>query len=587
MGLREDLQEAERRGIAKPTPTPTPTAADVKGDVGQGKSFADKISEPVTAAIDDPRGAALASVRGIQNAWGELVPGLVEHLEATGNFPLIRGAELAARMFVDDDVEPELTTYKDMVAESFALTEALKKRAPGWVEGAEYGVIAGSGLGVVKVIKNLSRKGLARASIYLLSKRSKNLKKGSTALAKSLLRQGDGPVLDAIVHRPDKVVALLEKDATLVDDLAVELGKDIERINKKLGENVGKFRAEFKVDPTRKVDVAEVRQMLSAAKSEMRTSGGTSLLTPKQQNRLDLIDELISGPGPERTELIEGAFKSGVVPPSDALKTIDRIDEMINIKEVEAGNISGDAFEALVAIRRKLKEQIRGNNVDWAKADELFSGFQEDAGRILSKVGTEGDIKLSRESFVNNLFGKGKTPTRELLGKVLNYGRHVDEKLAGSGDEFFRKLANIKGAEKMQDVMVQVSDPIQDNVNRIVQFWRNVGKGIGASAAGGAGLAAFGPMGGYLGAPAGWVIGAIAANSIGKKMANPARVLAKAQKAQSLDKQARLLASDLAYVHKTFGNDGVVAMMEIVKGLPATNALVGFVSGAPKEEKKR
>jgi hypothetical protein len=594
MGRLEEIEsEMAARGI-QPTPTPTSTPV-VSGKTFEKDSLInpEQIAAPMKAMVTDPGAVIAASGLGVARSFLDLVPGVVENMAALGNFPVIRGAELAARAFVEDDMQPELTTIKNIAAENFALTKALDKRAPGWQKGVQMGVELASGIQLLKILGQTS----GRAAVKIFKKgeqtvaavRAGMAQRKTARLADRLLNLNKGPILDAIVHRPDDVIKLLESDAALVDDLAQDLGKQLTHIESELGKTVAFHRKTFSVDPTKKVSVAPLTEILDGLKSSTTSSTGVSLLDGKQKNRLDLLYELLTPRKPTTTELMSGVNKIGDIPSSDALKIIDKIDEMTSLKEIENGNISADAVGNLLTLRKALKSQIRGTNKEWEVADQLFSNYKDAVSPLAAKIKEDG---LTRESFVDNLFGKNKTPTREKLSKALSFSEFIDGK-TGSADVFFRKLSDIKGAQRVQEVAEEVNRVKQNNVNRVVKYWTNLGEGIGATILGGPAAMAgelltpgvSGSIGGAAtGLAAGKVLGGIAGFKVGLKMANPVRVLNQALVAKGLSKNAKRLAQDLITIHRDFGNDGVVAMMDVVSSVPATIELSKFLgSTIPKK----
>lgn len=576
------------------------------------QSFAAALKDSAAAypgrVAADPQAYAMGTIRGVEKAFEPpseifgiktgIPDNLVEKVEGTLAFPVIRGAELAASMFVPHDMRPEFTTWKDAVDQQIQLTEALKQRAPGVVEGSELGTAAASLPALVETLgstlKNAGRIA-PRAWQAINDWRAGQKASQATNLAKTLMKEGKGPVLDAIVDRPDEVLKLIKNDATAVDDLAVETGQQLLRIEDELGKNVGKYRRNFIADPTKKVGVAAPVQLMDGTisaspqdlikgfRASTTTDNGVSVLNSKQQGQLDFLEKILNPEPKIRKESFDVVDKTIMDPitsisPKDALLALDKIDEMTSMKEIQNGNISAAAVNNLLEIRRALKTQIRGNNADWARADQVFSNYKDDALNLVGKFNSD-----SRESFVNNLFGAGKSPIRDRLRKVLDYADYVDTKTSGSGDAFFRRLANIKAAQKYQNVQMELSDPIQDKLNHIVRFWTRVGENSGATVGSGVG-GLTGNMfntggaiaGGFGGMNAGKLAGGVLGYKVGKMMANPQRVLNAAMAAKELSGSAKQLASDLSYVHKVFGNDGVVSLMDVVGSTPAANELLKF-----------
>lgn len=593
------LQELEASlkadGVDLETLVPTPKPVEVATEVPKEPGVMDQIIAPVKAAVNDPVGATMAAVRGVEKSF---LPDsrLLSHIEGTLMFPIIRGAELAARAFVEDDVEPELTSYRQLVEDSVLLDETLKARGQGIMEGTEAGIAAASGIQLLKAGGKLVGSIAPKAMQAVKEYRAGMATKKATKLGKKLLQLDKGPVLDAIVDRPEEVMKLIQSDGAYVDDLAQEMGTKLSDIQENLGKNVGKYRKNFVTDPTKKVNVLEPVQLpngdvldspltlMQSFEESITSTQGVNVLDSKQQKRLETLKSLIS---PQNDA---DGVPGSLIAPKDAMLALDKIDEMISIKEIQNGNISGAAVANLIQVRKALKSQIRGNDKAWAQADEIFSNYTEEASNLADRFS-----KDTRESFVSNLFGQNKNPIRERIKRTLDYADYVDTGVTGSGDAFFRRLANIKGANSIQEVNIGLTDKSADNVNRIVQHWVKLGENTGTTlfgAIGGGGGALISGGGGaaagtLISQPVGKLVGGAAGLRMGLKMANPQRVLNSAIKAKNLSADAKRLAGDLQYVHKTFGNDGVISLMDIVGPLPATNELIKFISSQPKEKKEQ
>lgn len=598
--LQDLMAEANSRGL-KIQDEPQVDQPTVEQDPAS-PSMVDQVLQPVKNAIADPAGATGAALRGVEKSFEPpsrvnipftdvgfdtgIPDNLTEHIEGTLMFPIIRGAEIAGRLFSNEDNKPEFTSLKQIVGDRIALTQAMQERAPGVMEGTQLGIAVAS---LPQLVKS-GVKTLTKVSPQVWEKAgevgSKFFNRRTTRLAKDLLREGDGPVLDAIVNQPEKVIDMVKNGVASTDDLAFEIGTQLEKTKTGLGKKVEEQITKFVADPTKKVIITEPVNVqtptgevlnlpsplavIDEFKQSVTSSDGVSILDSKQESNLNKLEQILK-PKAKTVNGVETATGNSI-PPKDALLAIKAIDKMVNYETTIGGGVDAQAIQNLLNVRRSLKYQIRGNNADWFKADEDYANFMELQHGLTTKL-KESD---SAESFLNNIFSNNKERVRERLQEALNYADHVDTNLQGSGDAFYRRLATIRAAKKVKDTQLQVSDPIQDNVNRIVNRYTAGGGVVGSYLS----AKAFGPSGIGVGAP----VGAYAGYKIGQTMANPMRVLNNAMRAKNLSTKTRELVTDLSYIHKVYGNDGVISLLDIIGPVPAVNELLKM-SGTNNKEK--
>lgn len=571
---------------------PIPETQDII--VNERPSLIDQTLAPVKASVTDPVGATLSAVRGVEKSFLDFTPNLTEKIEGTILFPVIRGAELAARMFSNEDYKPELTSLKQIVDERMAYTEALKQRGQGVMEGTMVGLTAVSlaqlGKSAVKVAPEVWENAVKYGSKFYNNK--------TTKLAEKLLKEGDGPVLDAIVHSPEKVLQVLKNGEASTSDIAFEVGTQLEKTKTGLGTRVDKFKKDFIADPTNRVIVTEPvkvttpqgtqvdlpspLQVIEDFKASVTSTDGVSILDGKQTSNLNALEKILTPKSKKTTtsvdkgyEIIQKSMEQTPkdIHPKDAMLAIKAIDKMINYETAIGGGVDAENVLNLMNVRRTLKYQIRGNNLDWFQADEDYANFMELQHGLTSKLKSSD----SAESFINNIFGNNKERVRERLQEALNYADFVDTKV-GSGDAFFRRLATIQAAKKIKSTQFEVSRPYQQRMNNIVTKWTGAGAAIGAFISN--------KMGGFNAMGTGTMAGAYAGFKIGQQMANPMRVLDSAIRSKKLSAKALSLAQDLQFVHKTYGNEGVISMLDIIGSIPALNEItkLGTVSQKKNNE---
>lgn len=605
-GLLEQLRPQEKAGLLKEATRAMeveqeqalqPSAELAKG--GKQTSFIKQIMQPVQDAASNPLAAVGNAVRGVERSFNPLplvnlaTPGLphiqddLETFESLFTFPVVRGAELAARMFIPEDQRPSLTTFAQVVNDQRALDKQLRSLTPGIQEGAELGSAAASltqlastGLkAATRLSKNLPA-AIKAVPTMIADYRAASSAKKTRALFNDIMLEGNGPVYDAVINRPEQVQKILKDGNVSMLDFANELETELSTIGERLGKRVGQFRdAAFADNKTRIPVPKEIPAMLESLRARTTFQGKSVFAMSK------------GGSGIERQlQAAENAAKLGVITPNQAMVWTDILDDIIKFGNTnEAGaNAVKSANSTLLEIRRSIKNALRENNIGWADADSAFSGYITESDGLLKSL--RGD---RAESVVDGLFGKNKNVLRGRIEKALDYMEQIDPTARGNGEAFFARLANAKAASKISDVKARVSDPIADNTNRIVQRWtsegRSIGQTIGFGIGGGiphmvgasdfisTGTAGMGVLTGrYLGARAGY--------AVGKYMANPDRVLQAAIRSNKLSRQSRQLANDMLYLTRNFGPESQIAFLDLVGPIPAVNELIKFSS--PIKQKK-
>ena len=574
--------KAEREAALSP---PAPPPKDSNGFLA-----------PVRAVLEDPVASAISVGRGVERAT---FPVNLEVMDTLANFPIIRGAELAARLFVPKDQRPDLTTYSQLLQSQIALDNDLRVRAPGIQEGTEGGIALASGV-------DLLRRGVP----FILSKGASVINKFKTAqavaaekkarrLSQELLAKGDGPVLDAILNRPEKVEALLKTHSDLnVNDLAIAAKGDLETIEKELGKRVGVFRDAAYGDKTMRLPVPEdIPNMLKTIRER------TTLADPtRQTGKAISLSERLSASAPgsrsllpaniqSQLEYAERASKLGVTTPNQAMIWVDALDGVINYGAKNDVPAIKNASGMLLIARGKIKDMLRqqsGQARAWAEADDAYQGFISASDGLINKLSSD-----SSESLIANLFRANNTPLRNRLASALNFMEKIDPKARGAGQAFFARRADMLAAQSITDIPNEVNRVVQQRVMNIVDRWTKRGERIGSAVGGGLGTAGGFIFGG--GVPGGGVaggmgllisrhIGSEIGHSIGTKLSNPMRVIEAAKRSKLLSKEAKDLANDLGYISKNTGPSGMIAFLDTVGPIPAVSELVRFVSSADHKE---
>lgn len=578
----EGENRAELEGILSPKPTnekaplePIQVPLEGQNPIKE-QSVGQQLTAPITSSIDNPGAAAANVTNAITSTLNPLpiVQALnpfkgrvdldtdLETFQSVFNFPIIRGAELAARLFIPESEAPDLTTFAETVKSQKELNDELTNINPGVREGTEAGLIGVSigqlGSAAVKGVGRFAKSDLVKKTgAKIQNFRAKKLENKARKLSSEILGQTDGPLLEAVLKRPEKIKKILDsgKDVT-IDDVAIKLKDDLETISENLGKRVGKFRDKAFADTTTRMRVPEeIVQELNVIK-QRTTLGGKSVLPPKLQSQLDRAEKM---------------SKLGVATPNQQMIMVDLLDDVISYGTKNDINSVKSVAPNLGAIRRGLKENLRTTHPEWAQADDAFAKFSTNSKGLINRLNSD-----SAESLVSNLFGANKSPLRNRLQSSLDAMESVDPTAQGYGNAFFSRLSDLKAGQNIQTI---------DKVNRLKQerVFSTLRKYELAGAAMGGGVSrmiGLSPSAATFGATAGARIG----NLIGKSRINPSRILKAASKSNKLSKNAKTLAKDMGQMVEFYGPEASVAFLDVLGPIPAVKELITFTNNQPKEK---
>lgn len=510
---------------------------------------------------------AVAATRGVQRAFTGLIPEGQELAEAATTFPVIRGAELAAKGVQKLRGEPAapLTTFADVLSQQRGLTKELEEKAPGVERGAEFGVMAAE---VLPAATRLIARGATKAGGGLIRKLNELKTK---RLTKSMLKRVKGKaaddfIIEAITERPDEVRRLLDQGDLSTQELAQKTRNFIDAKQTELGEKVQKFRNLAASDNAPTIQISEglvpgpggiTMVQKNPLLDQVRSIKGRATLEGKN---------LLPGDINRKLDILESLLSKNTISPAETLKATDAIDDVIDWGAKEGSNIVRNAEGSLTSIRNTLKNKIRDKYPDWYAADEAFANYKEASKEIKNKLDS-----LGAENFVKNIMNVGKGETRDQLIKLLNLAEDAVPGELQAGERFLNELANIKAAQGIRAFDVGAADPIADNVRSIVSKYRSAGGLLGTAVGT--------KVGGFPGAGVGAVVGGFAGDVLGRKMADPRRILDAASKAKGLAPEARALAKDLMPIAVKYGTDGVNAMLNLIPAARAAQELVEFTGG--------
>ena len=577
--LEELIQSLESDGVdVSEFKTPQPpieqqeAQRETKGSILSGVK--DFVAEPFEKGVgntftENPLGAAGAAATGALKASLDFTPNLTEKITADLSFPIIRGAEMAASMFLPEGVErPDFTTYQQVYEDNVLQTELLREKYPGAVEAGKVAAVAEGVYALSKIAVKNGPKILNKLANKFFQKRAD---KKLVRLAGDIAEIPEGPLMDAIKNDPEEVLQVLRDNPNDVTDLAEEVADTLKKTEKKLGKEVGNFRKEFVADPTIAVDTKDISSRIDNFKKATTSDAGVSTLSSKHQNQLKNIEKIISS-------------GKGSISSKDAMLVLGEIDKMTLLDDIKKGLITPEAFDDIMDIRQVTKDQIRGNNEAWAAADATYQKFKAQSARSMPRLKDPNGlpIKDAAESYINNLFGKNKVTTRKNLIDVLNMSDGTD-----AGDAFFRRLSIKKAGQAIDDAKIPLRRTKQENSNQIINKWVSRGRGLGTMTGASIGFSTGGGLGGTFGALPGIFLGEELGRNIGRVMANPNRILSAARKSKSLSKKGKDIANDMIFIHKNYGNDGIIAFMDVIGPIPALAELTRFINSQNNKKGKQ
>lgn len=542
------LDKATKNGWFVPDADPSSIPTTAQKAAGFGLGLAESFNPLSIPRSVETIGRALFETKPSR---GELSKGAVP-IAIPGSTPAQDIAAAETKTILPD------LSVKNMVSQ-IPGTEEFLQGVPSSYEAA--GGLTGLVLGGAKGAKGLFKGSVAKQALKAEGNVIKDVK--------FLMNEPEGPIMDAILHNPEKVSELYKQQKFGVDDLAGVVSSALEKKGSELGQAVGQFRDIAKKDLTKSISTVPLIDGLKKLEKDVQLSSGANLLSRGDQSKLK---QLLSFVSEEKLS------------PSDALKITDWIDNNTNYNSVASGNISQAAANSIKEFRGTLKNLVRNSSPsmkDWAKADDSYSTFLSESEGLQDKF--SGDQRITA---VQSLLNPSKDPIKQRLTQALNIGSDAGPIEKGPAGDFFSALAERRAAQGLKALDVTKVDPIRDQTNRILQKWVSIGeKGGQAVGSGLGGLIGYqgGPAaagaGSIMGISPGGFVGRIAGNKIGRVMGSPERLLEKAIQAKTLSKEARDLASDLTFLEKNFGVEGANTLLNVIQGsVPAVNELSVYVN---------
>jgi len=614
-------QITQMMGAFEPAKTPPPPIPqpEEKGDVLSrikakeeaegGASFLDRLdfSNPVGKAAAVAMGGAETfnplSVFNVGETFGRAVKKNVEGQKLTGKterrlgvpWPVYEGPSFLQSMgeASKEAVTPRMTFRS--LGEAVYGEEAMTEMLPHEYE------MAGS-LATMLIPAGKGALGLVRGS---KAKQARKATENVVRDIKYLTGEGEGVIMRELLENPEAIRALYQGGNVKADDLAALIVKRLDDVEIRLAKEVRKYKSVAEADRGRKITTRPYRerlkQLVAGAEAEPEI---TLIPTTKKSKVLGPSGEPIRVPATKTVKKGGGTSLSQTdfseiekvakillpenVSPRDALLAIERLDKAIDWSK-ESTKHTPRALGAFKQMRGELKEVVRASTPEgkvWATRDDALHTFYENSKGLRKKF--DGDQKVSA---VNTLLNETKDPVRVRLGASLDAVRQIAPDEVEVSQSFFKMLAQRKGARLLKDVEITKHDKVADQVNRIFKDWVDRGRAwgiaIGTTTAHGAGhltgggwLAslALSPVGAAVGHLGGRGLGSV----IGRLRGDPLRILAKAQKAKILSAEAKTIAKDLAFFHKTFGPEGTNAAVSLAYELPAMKELARW--GAAQDQ---
>jgi hypothetical protein len=366
-----------------------------------------------------------------------------------------------------------------------------------------------------------------------------------------------------------------------------------------LGDSVGEFRKALATDRPDSFDTSLLVKKIDGFLSSQTLSGGEAVLEPRETGTLLKFKKLLQNTRLDPVENPKG-LPSKEFDTRDAAIMIDKIDDYLKNQGYYEGKNVTSMNKNLFEIRDSIDSELANKYPAFKEMKLRYKDFIENYRQVSSRI--DG---LGAEGFVNNLFGKNKTETRQLLEGLLNRGdetknafRNVvkdSDNISSTNKLYNDAIVNLKtkadninfvsGKEVMNEIankamarkLAEISDPAADHLRSLIDSYvlRNQQKISGAIQTAGATTGMF--IGNKAGSPAmgsivGWLMSQ-GASKFAQGIAEPI-LQDRAQKMYSLEKlfnyvekdkkasqQSKGLASGVKWIWNNFGPDAAESFL--------------------------
>ncbi len=178
---------------------------------------------------EETKDAVVASTRGVISSQ---IPVPMEMAETLTNFPVVRGAEMAARFMNPDLPEVPYTSLADLDAQRHEMTKYLQSKAPGYQKGGE---MAGITAPFLPSLTSKISSGLQAAKTGLKEMAKKNVLKSTGATASQVYNLPDNAAEELLKRRAirfgDSVEDVSKRAKKILDESGQEIGNVLNKLD--------------------------------------------------------------------------------------------------------------------------------------------------------------------------------------------------------------------------------------------------------------------------------------------------------------------------------------------------------------------
>lgn len=622
--------------------------ADVQGEMEQ---FRRRRSEALggfrqgaVQAVKHPVLTGVGASRGILRAITDIVPEGLEKVEAGLRAPVSFAAQKAAQLFVPEEARKEFPVtlggaFQEQLGKQRALTQRLEKTVPGTEEGAEIGVFLlslGSSVGALSRARALKKipkaqraaeqvdRALTQAGQQFLSPKTRAARLAEKAAAKTEEKidifvpklRAQPSVIEVIKNNPKLVENQLKQGIVEADVVVDAIKQNLTRTQEILGKAVARGDRIVRADTATKIPTDRFRAIINTGKSKLlgepptKTEKAAGLIIDVSGQPL-ARDVTVVGKRPSalssrdlgRLSEIEKLIEAKTISPNTALLVIDKIDELLNLKNLRGVNrqISAQADRMLLDLRKAVNGKLRFKYKEFADNNDAFGTYMENAREVI--------VSLERSNpsqYINRVLNvRQGTDRRKLIGALDAAEKSGILDVERVSAIFMEELRAMRAAIGIREVQFRISDPAQDLVENVFKRWqkkiRSIGAAILAPVGGIAGFMGGVPspfLGASLGFQAGGAVGGFAGLLAeeriirGLRLADPRTMLEAAAKSRQLTVQARQLAQDAIAIRNQLGPGSDAAFLKTLSSVgvvAATKPLVElatFVAASLGPQKK-
>jgi len=382
------------------------------------------------------------------------------------------------------------------------------------VSGAQTGAeLAGAAASVGTLVKDLSKapgitqaltklKGLSMMQEPEIMKGlSSNQIKQSAELQRKLLGELPKELQNALYNNTEQIKTLLAGDSESRSALpTVQKIRDSLNSNfQTLTEAASEFRKALTTDKPDVFDTSIITNKIDDFISGNKMSGGRGTMASGDVDKLNNIKNYLENKVHVDPILNAEGKVSNLIDTRDASIMIDKIDDVLVRDGFYEGKNKTRTNSLLSEIRGSIDEELAARYPAWKETKQRWADFKDNYEALQGKLGLGDKQGLNAENFINDLFGRGKTETRQLLESTLNKAQETkdafqkglqhSDNISETNQAYNNVVAGLRkkadqikvigGKEVMDEItnkaiarkLSTLSDPQQDTIRNLVETY--------------------------------------------------------------------------------------------------------------------